>query len=71
MQSQVLYAEPIASILGQLALEPVGHTGTILFSMRNEKPDFSGTICDSKKGAGDGNQWWYISSTALNWATSH
>jgi hypothetical protein len=49
---------------------PVGDNGTIPPSMRNENPDFSDAICDSKKGAGDGNQWWYINSTALKWATS-
>jgi hypothetical protein len=27
-------------------------------------------VCKSKKGAGDGNQWLYINSTALKWATS-
>ena len=37
MQSQVLYVVPITSILGRLALVPVGDTGTIPFSMRNEK----------------------------------
>ena len=49
---------------------PVGDTGTIPFSMRNEKTDYPGAICDSKRGAGDGNRWWYINSTALKWATS-
>jgi hypothetical protein len=38
--------------------------------MCNEKLDFSGAIFDSKKGGGDGNQWWYINSTSLKWATS-
>ena len=72
MQSQVLYVMPFTSILGRLALVPqaVGDTGTIPFSMRNEKPDFPGAICDSKRGAGDSNGWWYINSTALKWATS-
>ncbi len=62
MQSQVLYVVPITSILGRLALVPVGDTGTIPFSMRNEKPDFPGAICNSKRGAGDGNRWWYINT---------
>jgi hypothetical protein len=70
MQSQVLYVVPITSILGRLALVPVGDTGTIPFSMLNEKTDYPGAICDSKRGAGDGNRWWYINSTALKWATS-
>ncbi len=30
----------------------------------------SAAICDSKRGTGDGNRWWYINSTALKWATS-
>ena len=66
MQSQVLYVVPIASILGRLALVPVGDTGTIPFSMRKETKDFPGAACDSKKGLGDGNRWWYIKK----WATS-
>ncbi len=69
-KTQVLYVVPITSILGGLALVPVGNNGTIQFSMRNEKPDFSCANCDSKKGAGDGNQWWYINSAALKWDTS-
>jgi hypothetical protein len=70
MQSQVLYVVPITSILGRLALVPVGETGTIPFSMRNERSDFPGATCDSKKNSGDGNRWWYINSTALKWATT-
>ncbi len=70
MQSQVLHVVPITFILGRLALVPAGDTGTIPFFMRNEKTDYPGAICDSKRGAGDGNQWWYINSTALKWATS-
>ena len=56
MQSQVLYVVPITSILGRLALVPVGETGTIPFSMRNEISDFPGATCDSKKDDGDGNR---------------
>jgi hypothetical protein len=70
MQSQVLYVVPITSILGRLALVPVGDTGTIPFSMRKQTRDFSGAACDSKDGAGDGNRWWYINSNAMKWATS-
>ncbi len=45
-QSQNLYVVPITSIsgVGRLALMPVGDTGTIPFSMRNEKLDFSGAL---------------------------
>ena len=72
MQSQVMYVVPITSILGRLALMPVGETGTIPFSMRNERSDFPGATCDSNKDGGDSNRWWYINlnSTALKWATS-
>ena len=70
MQSLVLYVVPISSILGRLALVPVGDTGTIPFSMHHEKPDFDGATCDSKNGAGDGNRWWYVNSNAMKWATS-
>ncbi len=70
MQSQVLYVVPITSILGRLALVLVGDTGTIPFSMRKQTREYPGTSCDSKEGAGDGNQWWYINSNAMKWATS-
>jgi hypothetical protein len=70
MQSQGLYVIPVTSILGRLALVPVGDTGTIPFSMRKETIDFPGASCDSKMDAGDGNRWWYINSTAMKWATS-
>jgi hypothetical protein len=69
MQSQALYVVPITLILGRLALVPVGDTGTILFSMRKQTREYPGASCDSKDGAGDGNQWWYINSNA-KWATS-
>jgi hypothetical protein len=67
---EVLYVLPITSILRRLALVPVGDTGTIPFTMHKETKDFSGASCDSKKGSGDGNRWWYINSTAMKWATS-
>ena len=64
MQSQVLYVVHITSILGGLALVPVGATGTILFSMRKETGDFPGASCDSKKDAGESVE------TAINGGTS-
>ena len=70
MQSQVLYVLPIASILGRLALVPVGDTGTIPFTIRKETKDFPGVSCNAKNGAGDANRWWYTNSTAMKWATS-
>ena len=73
MQSQVLYVVPVTSILGRLALVPVGDTGTIPFTMRKESKDFDGASCNTKMGAGDGSRWWYINSAAISamkWATS-
>ncbi len=70
MLCQVLHVVPITIILGSLALVPVGDSGTIQFSMRKQTRDFSGASCDSTDGAGDGNQWWYINSNAMKWATS-
>ncbi len=57
MQSQVLYVVPITSILGRLALVPVGDNGTIPFTMRKESKDCDGASCDTKMGAGDGSRW--------------
>jgi hypothetical protein len=42
---------PITSILGKLALVPVGKMGTIPFSMRQETKDFPGASRVSKKDA--------------------
>ena len=51
LQSQVLYVVPIMSILGRLALVPVGETGTIPFTMRTENRDYPGASCDPKATA--------------------
>jgi hypothetical protein len=56
MQLKILYVVPITSILGRLALFPVGDTGTIPFTMRKESKDFDGASCDTKMGAGDGSR---------------
>ena len=70
LQSQVMYVIPITSILGRLALVPVGETGTIPYSMRKEASSFKGAACDSKLNGADGNRWWYVNTFALKWATS-
>ena len=70
LQSQVLYVIPITSILGRLALVPVGETGTILYSMRKEAGTFPGAACNSKPNGADRNRWLYVNSFALKWATS-
>jgi len=50
---QVLYVIPISSILGKLPLIPVGDTGTIPFSMRDELHEVDEASCDTKPGEGD------------------
>ena len=49
---QVLYVIPISSILGKLPLVPVGDTGTIPFSMRDELHEVDGA-----KGLPVTNNW--------------
>ena len=58
----VLYIIPIQSILGKL---PVGDTGTIPYRMRNA---FASALGDSRPGAGDGCQMWFVNSWALGWS---
>jgi hypothetical protein len=70
LQSQALYFIPITTILGRLALVSVGGTCTISYSMRKETSTFPGAACDSKLNSADGNQWWYVNTFALKWATS-
>ena len=65
---QVLYVIPISSILGKLPLIPVGDTGTIPFSMRDELHEFDGASCDTKPGEGDGCRLWYVNPWALSWS---
>ena len=62
LRSQVLYVILITSILGRLALVPMGETGTILYSMCKEASTFPGAACDSKPNGADGNRWWYVNS---------
>ena len=54
-QQQVLYVVPVSSILGRLALVPVGDTGTIPYTMRQETAEFPGGKCDSKLNAKEGS----------------
>ena len=67
---QVLYVIPISSILGKLPLVPVGDTGTIPFSMRDELHEVDGASCDTKQGEGDGCRLWYVNPWALSWSTT-
>ena len=47
---QILYVIPICPVLGKLPLVPVGDTGNIPFSMRDELHEVDGASCDTKPG---------------------
>jgi hypothetical protein len=36
--------------------------------MHHHLEDFVDASFDSKKGAGDGSEWWYVNATTLSWA---
>ena len=61
----VLYVIPIQSILGKLAVVPVGDTGTLPYHLRNV---FAGAPGDRRPGAGDGCGMWFVNSWALGWS---
>ena len=65
---QVFYVLPVESILGKLLVVPVGDTGMIPYSMRKHAADFVSAAFDTREGAGDGSQWWYINTWALSWS---
>ena len=65
---QVLYVIPISSILGKLPLIPVGDTGTIPFSMRDELHEVDWASCDTKPGEGDRCRMRYVNRWALTWS---
>ena len=76
---QVVYVIPISSILGKLPLIPVGDTGTIPFSMRDELHEVDEASCDTKPGEGDRCNILFIAcdialhaiSNAISHAISH
>ncbi len=61
----VLCVIPIQSILGKLAVVPVGDTWTIQYHLRNFFPGAPG---DRRPGAGDGCGMWFVNSWALGWS---
>ena len=56
---------PIQSILGKLAVVPVGDTGTIPYHLCNVFPGAPG---DRRQGACDGCGMWFVNSWALGWS---
>ena len=65
LQETCSQCHPIQSILGKLAVVPVGDTGTIPYHLRNV---FSGAPGDRQPGAGDGCGMWFVNSWALGWS---
>jgi hypothetical protein len=66
--NQVFYVFPVEYILGNLPVVPVGDTGTIPYSMRQNAEDFVGAAFDTREGACDGSRWWYVNTWALSWS---
>ncbi len=66
-RNPVLYVIIVQSILGKLAVVPVGDTGTIPYHLLNVFPGAPG---DRRPGSGDGCRMWFVSSWALGWATN-
>ena len=67
----VIYIVPVTSILGRLALVPVGEHGTIPASLRNNKNYFSHGECDRDGRPGTGSKLFYINSWAMIWPSDH
>ena len=69
----VVYIVTITSILGRLALIPVGDHGTIPSAMRNRKKElFPYGKCDkSASRSGTGSKLYYINSWAMCWPSDH
>ncbi len=55
--NRLCYVVPVESMLGKLPVVPVGDTGTIPYSMRQNAADFVDTAFDTRQGAGDGSRW--------------
>jgi hypothetical protein len=67
----VIYIVPATSILGRLALAPVGEHGTIPASFRNNQNYFSRGECDKDGRPGTGSELFYINSWAMIWPSDH
>ncbi len=67
--SQVFYVLPVQSVLGKLPVIPMGDTGTIPFTMRQNAKDFVDAAFDTSERSGDGSRWWYINMLALSWSS--
>jgi hypothetical protein len=66
----VIYIVPFTSILGRLALIPVGDHGTIPVAMSNRKREVFGK-CDENGRPGPGSKMYYINLFAMCCPTDH
>ena len=64
---QVIYIVPAQSILGRLALVPVGEHGTIPASLSANSSAFKRGKCDEQGRPGTGSKLFYINSWAMIW----
>ena len=68
--SQVFYVLPqaVETVFGKLPVVPLGDTGTIPFTMRQNARDFVDAAFDTSERSGDGSRWccrwWYINTWA-------
>jgi hypothetical protein len=62
VKKPVLYVIPIENILGKLSVVPLGDTGTIPHHLSNVFPGAPG---DSRPGAGNGSQVWFVNFWAF------
>ena len=67
----VMYIVPARSILGRLALVPVGEHGTILHSLPANSPAFKRGKCDERGLPGMGSKLFCINSWAMIWPSNH
>ena len=67
----VIYIVPAQSILGRLALVPVGEHGTIPHSLHANSSAFSRGQCDERGQPGSGSKLFYINSWAMIWPSDH
>ena len=54
--NQKFYVLPVEYILGKLPVVPVGDTGTVPYSMRQQAEEFVGAAFDTRAGACDGSR---------------
>ena len=67
----VIYIVPAQSILGRLALVPVGEHGTIPHSLHANSSAFKLGKCDERGLPGTGSKLFYFNSWAMIWPSDH